>query len=43
MSDDNNVVDYGEAEEVDETPAWVKEGTEEDDFEAEGEEAAKAS
>lgn len=42
MSDDNEVVDYGEAEEVDETPAWVKEGTEEDDFEAEGEDVSKA-
>jgi hypothetical protein len=30
------------AEEIDDTPAWVKEGTEEDDFEAEGEDVSKA-
>jgi len=30
------------AEEVDDTPNWVKEGTEEDDFEAEGEDISKA-
>lgn len=30
------------ATEVDDTPGWVKEGTEEDDFEAEGEDISKA-
>ena len=30
------------AEEIDDTPSWVKEGTEEDDFEAEGEDISKA-
>lgn len=36
-------VDYdGVAEEVDDTPGWVKEGTEEDDFVAEGEDVSKA-
>lgn len=30
------------AEEIDDTPEWVKEGTEEDDFSAEGEDISKA-
>lgn len=37
------VTDYdGVAEEVDDAPDWVKEGTEEDDFVAEGEDVSKA-
>jgi hypothetical protein len=36
--DDND----GVAEEIDDTPNWVKEGTEEDDFAAEGEDVSKA-
>lgn len=32
----------GVAEEVDDTPGWMKEGTEEDEFEAEGEDISKA-
>lgn len=36
--DDSNEV----AEEIDDTPTWVKEGTEEDDFAAEGEDVSKA-
>lgn len=37
------VTDYdGVAEEIDDTPGWVKEGTEEDDFVAEGEDVSKA-
>lgn len=40
---DENLIDEGEvAEEIDDTPQWVKEGTEEDDFEAEGEDISKA-
>lgn len=36
-------MDYdGVAEEVDDTPGWVKEGTDEDDFVAEGEDVSKA-
>ena len=36
-------VDYdGVADEVDDAPAWVKEGTEEDEFTAEGEDISKA-
>lgn len=36
-------IDYdGVAEEVDDTPSWVKEGTEEDEFEAAGEDVSKA-
>lgn len=36
-------IDYdGTAEEIDDTPNWVKEGTEEDDFVAEGEDVSKA-
>lgn len=38
VNDDNNEV----AEEIDDTPGWVKEGTEEDDFEVEGEDISKA-
>lgn len=39
----DDLIDDGEvAEEVDDTPQWVKEGTEEDDFEAEGEDISKA-
>lgn len=37
------VTDYdGVAEEIDDTPAWVKEGTDEDDFAVEGEDVSKA-
>lgn len=39
-SNDDNTNEV--AEEVDDTPAWVKEGTEEDDFTAEGEDISKA-
>lgn len=47
---DTGRVDFGEgdvdnegvAHEIDDTPNWVKEGTEEDDFEAEGEDISKA-
>jgi hypothetical protein len=40
--DGTDVVDEGVAEEIDDAPAWVKEGTEEDDFSAEGEDVSKA-
>ena len=45
FEDDDNHVDTGEdgvAQEIDDTPNWVKEGTEEDDFSAEGEDISKA-
>lgn len=42
MSDKFDGSDEGVAEEIDDTPSWVKEGTEEDDFEAEGENISKA-
>lgn len=39
----SEITDYdGVAEEVDDTPGWVKEGTEEDNFEVEGEDISKA-
>lgn len=38
----NDDYNDGVAEEIDDTPNWVKEGTEEDDFEAEGEDISKA-
>ena len=41
--DENGIpLDDEVAEEIDDTPQWVKEGTEEDDFSAEGEDVSKA-
>lgn len=40
LEDDDRADDV--AEEIDDAPDWVKEGTEEDDFEAEGEDISKA-
>ena len=40
--DGTDVVDEGVAEEIDDAPSWVKEGTEEDDFSVEGEDVSKA-